>query len=409
MIDFVVCRRRFKSTLVNARAYGGTRKGSDHKLVCARFQFRNRHLTFPQRVKSDEKFDCNTLSSNPDIQVLYSTKLSELIVKRSAEDENYEDAECNARMDNLVSSIKLAAKDVVGLRPKQTDKDFTNDPEVVNMSNERHDLRMLLNTNASANTRVIRTRINQLKKLIDKRLVHLKELRAQDLADRIKSTDESRRMFEAVRELKTNTSKNRAHQQSVSVHDENKNLISTDTGKAAALKDWFQSQFTKGGTEPALEAFDGPPRSVNTSITPGEVQRAAMSLNNNRATGPDGIQGELVKYGGVSFCVEYSKIINKCMETNTHLHTIGEAIITPLQKAGKTKGPPQNTRLLTLSNIKRKILSLITLRRIQQQVDNYTGPWQAAYKRGRSCGDFESTYAHSSSHEETVVLPQDGY
>ena len=94
-----------------------------------------------------------------------------------------------------------------------------------------------------------------------------------------------------------------------------------------------------------------------------------------------------MKYGGVSFCVEYSKIINKCMETNTHLHTIGEAIITPLQKAGKTKGPPQNTRPLTLSNIKRKILSLITLRRIQQQVDNYTGPWQAAYKRGRSCGD----------------------
>ena len=32
---------------------------------------------------------------------------------------------------------------------------------------------------------------------------------------------------------------------------------------------------------------------------------------------PDGIQGELVKYGGVSFCVEYSKIINKCKPTRT--------------------------------------------------------------------------------------------
>ena len=33
------------------------------------------------------------------------------------------------------------------------------------------------------------------------------------------------------------------------------------------------------------------------------------------------------------------------------------------------------------------MLSLITLRRIQHQVDCYTGPWQAAYKQGRSCSD----------------------
>ena len=79
--------------------------------------------------------------------------------------------------------------------------------------------------------------MNKLKNLIKKRLIHFKELRAQELADRIEYTDESRRMFEAVRELKNNTSKKRNHHhQSVSVHDENQNMISTDTGKAGALK-----------------------------------------------------------------------------------------------------------------------------------------------------------------------------
>ena len=62
-------------------------------------------------------------------------------------------------------------------------------------------------------------------------------------------------------------------------------------------------------------------------------------------------------------------------------------MITPLQKPNKPKGPIKNIRPLTLSNAARKILSLLTLRRIQKQVDNYTGPWQAAYKQGRSCGD----------------------
>ena len=59
-----------------------------------------------------------------------------------------------------------------------------------------------------------------------------------------------------------------------------------DTGKAAALKDRFKTQFTKGGTEPALEAFDG----TQGLLIPHPNTRAAVSLNTNRATGPDGIQ-----------------------------------------------------------------------------------------------------------------------
>ena len=38
-IDYVLCRRRFKGTLVDSRAFGGTHTDSDHKLVCAKFQF----------------------------------------------------------------------------------------------------------------------------------------------------------------------------------------------------------------------------------------------------------------------------------------------------------------------------------------------------------------------------------
>ena len=204
MIDYVICRSRFKSTLVNSRAYGGTRVDSDHKLVCGRFQFTNRYLTFPQHTKSVKKFDCNTLSANPDIQIKYSTALSEMIMEKSDECVNG-DIDCNTKIDRLVSSLRDVAKEVVGLKPKQTHRDFTNDEEVVKMSDERHKLRMLLkSSNVPADTRSIRTRINKLKNLIKKRLTQLKELRAHELAERIESTDESRRMFEAVRELKTN-------------------------------------------------------------------------------------------------------------------------------------------------------------------------------------------------------------
>ena len=58
-----------------------------------------------------------------------------------------------------------------------------------------------------------------------------------------------------------------------------------------------------------------------------------------------------------------------------------------LEKPNKPVGEKKSLRPLTLYNCCRKLLSLITLRRIEDKVDAYTGPWQAAYKKKRSCGD----------------------
>ena len=87
------------------------------------------------------------------------------------------------------------------------------------------------------------------------------------------------------------------------------------------------------------------------------------------------------------FSEKYAQILNDCFTKNEYLSCIGEAILTPLQKPKKPKGPMKSLRPLTLSNCARKILSLVTLHRISVQVDNYTQPWQCGYKHGRSCSD----------------------
>ena len=71
----------------------------------------------------------------------------------------------------------------------------------------------------------------------------------------------------------------------------------------------------------------------------------------------------------------------------THTSAQLARLLSRLYRSPKKKGPLKNIRPLTLSNAARKILSLVTLRRIQRHVDHYTGPWQAAYKQGRSCSD----------------------
>ena len=88
-------------------------------------------------------------------------------------------------------------------------------------------------------------------------------------------------------------------------------------------------------------------------ITKFEVEIAAKWLKNGKANGPDNM-----------------------------LH------YTELEKPNKPVGEKNSLRRLTLCNRCRKLLSLITLRRIEDKVDAYTGPWQAAYKKKRSCGDW---------------------
>ena len=112
-----------------------------------------------------------------------------------------------------------------------------------------------------------------------------------------------------------------------------------------------------------------------------------MKLKSGRACGPDGIPNELMKAAGYPLHYELARIYNLSFETNTYIPAIGEGILTPLQKPGKPRGPVKSIRPLTLLNGTRKVLSLVALNRINYHVDMYTGPWQAAYKQGRSCAD----------------------
>ncbi len=169
------------------------------------------------------------------------------------------------------------------------------------------------------------------------------------------------------------------------VHNEEGHVIASDSDKADAIKDYFEQQFT--GNEPSLDPFNGPAKPLNTPISTDEVLSALTKLKNNRACGPDSIPNELLKYAGVSFASDFSSIVNECFETNTYIKAIGESILTPLQKPGKPKGPPKSLRPLNLLNGVRKIISVIALNRVQDQINNYTGPWQCGYKSGRSCAD----------------------
>ena len=85
-------------------------------------------------------------------------------------------------------------------------------------------------------------------------------------------------------------------------------------------------------------------------ITLEETEKAAKNLKSNKAKGPDGLDNELLKYGGRELLLEYKSLMNEAIESNTALDVIGEGTLKALQKPNKANGPIENLRSIVLLN-----------------------------------------------------------
>lgn len=193
--------------------------------------------------------NANCLASSLSARANYNTGIREMFETTPVH------TDPDTEMNSILSMLKTAAEEHVGFVPKKRQPHHSTDALVVSLSEQRKRLRLDLNSsNKSAETSVMRRQINKCQSDIKKRLKHLDECRADAVAEEINSTDSTRAMFAATRQLagvKPNST--------VSVHDSDCNMIGTDTGKAAALKEYFQKKFTADNTVPPLDPFNGPP------------------------------------------------------------------------------------------------------------------------------------------------------
>lgn len=162
----------------------------------------------------------------------------------------------------------------------------------------------------------------------------------------------------------------------LTVHTSDGKCIGSNQGKADAIKCWFQQLFSDPNHD-HLEPFTGDPRPLNIPITASETQAALHSLKNGRAAGPDNIDNELLKYASESVSAHISKVINMMFEQHLTLDSLGRGTLIALPKPKKPVGPLNSLRLIVL-NCTRKVISLITLHRIQKKVNIFTT--QAGFK-----------------------------
>ena len=136
-------------------------------------------------------------------------------------------------------------------------------------------------------------------------------------------------------------------------------------------------------------------------FTKEEVLKAAKSLKQNKSCGMDNIKAEMIKHAPSSVHQLIADIYNKTAETGEFPEELIAGILTPLQKPGKTKGPPENLRPIILLSVLRKILTIILLSRTWDRLKTKIPPNQAAYQGGRSTT--EQVYAIKTICEKAIT------
>ena len=135
------------------------------------------------------------------------------------------------------------------------------------------------------------------------------------------------------------------------------------------MSDHYEKQFNRE-TDEEIPKWKGEPRPLEKQISRQEIVEAVKKLKNNKATGPDEIQGELYKYGGDELVNMLQILFNKMFSTHEAITDTGAGYLFPLNRPDKPK-KVENVRPVTLLNVIRKILSNVVLARIEDTVSKY--------------------------------------
>ena len=134
-------------------------------------------------------------------------------------------------------------------------------------------------------------------------------------------------------------------------------------------------------TLPTLPKLDDPPFF-------GKVEKAILSLKDNKAAGPDNIPAEVIKYGGCALHRRLHNFILHCWSAKCIPEQWKNANIILAYKQKGDRADCCNSRGISLLSIAGKVLAKIMLTRLLEHVVDFVLPEsQCGFRRGRSTID----------------------
>ena len=335
---------------------------SDHKIVIAEAQIKWR---IPRsKICKEKKVDIKKFSDEE-----YRNRYSEALAKKLADTPKGESNQ--ESWSKLAEAIKESAVETMGYVAKKASNDVIKE-----LSEEQQHLHNLINSTTDKSKR--KTLQTQRNKVMTEIHNAVKKQEAESienvLSDLVQKPNDSRKMFEAVKNLQRITPS-----KPLLVKTEC-GLTANDEQQAKIIASHFKQQFFRNATPlPNIQ-----PGEMRIPFTAEEVKKASSTLKNNKSPGCDGIIAEMIKYGPDELFERISNIYNSVSSNGEIPEELIHGILRALQKPGKSKGPVEHLRPIILLSILRKILAICMMNRIGGRLDAEIPLSQAAYRKGRS-------------------------
>ena len=382
-IDYIAIQQGHRKMLNDARTYqgvSGLKYESDHGMVVMRMKLKVIYLKSRGKYKKQPpKKDLQQLHRDDKIAEKFRNYVSNEINESNRQAGNNETPQL--KYLRLKKILKTAEDEIIPNAPvKKFGKiQYMEDVILQDLANQRQLLRTkYTNTNKSKveKRRQIQKSRSQILLQMKRRIKSLNNERIDGITEVIEANKGNRKMFEYARMLTKN------QRTKYKIRDESGFIQSDPIKTVRPTTEYYKDFFHKNG-EAIIPQWRGEARPLTNPITTQEVEEAIGRLNNNRATGPDEMAGELFKGGGPVMIEMITEMLNEIFEKHSEILEINQGYLFPINK---DKGPKiaKNTRPVTLLNMLRKINSDILRVRMLERVENYLPENQYAYRAGRS-------------------------
>jgi exonuclease III len=381
-IDYILLLKTQTRLLKQSRVYRGHKFPSDHDMVITTLNLRRLYQQ-TRRPSTSELWrpDLTLLATDVTLQARFRSEIENTPLDTedpTSIEENYA---------NMVNIINNAAKRSIPPRQRYSDgiRHLRHDSTLQTLYFRRRNLILKLKRHRTR-PQELQKRKRAIDKAIKKRIRVYWKRRYATLVSQLDNIPLSNghKLFEITRLLKVT----KPHP--LTLIDSDGITCVQPRSILRMVTDHYKNFYNQPGRS-APSPWIGDPRPLSNPITTEEVRDAIKLLNNGRASGPDGIYAEYLKYGGPSIAPHLSALYNKIFEKHESLPALLNGTLVALNKPGKAK-TVQNTRPITLLNISRKLLSLIVLKSARPALESFISLSQSGFRRNRSTTDVVWSY-----------------
>lgn len=375
-IDFILVKRMYRPIVTNSRSYAGTECNSDHRIVITTLNMKL-HLLTKEKQAQKQKYDPTKLNNMEN-----KRKFAEEICTNFADKQtNYHELNTNEKYNTIIQTIKSAAQSTI---PKDKNRRGTNDPDIQELSDKQKQTRILIQKEASSEKQdSLRKKRRKLQKEISHKIKQNKEADILSKIEEIEnSKDDSTKYFKAIRSLQ------RKEDQTILIKNEKNETILNPVEQEKHIRNYFQKALNMENPEPAKIIT---PSIMKTPFTTKEIQANIKYMKKGKSCPSEDIEADLLIASPTCIHESIANIFNEIAETGNLPENLTKANLIPLPKPGKPKGPVANLRPIMLLSTIRKLLAICMLKRIEEKINKYIPPTQAAYRKGR--GTSEHTLA----------------